>query len=110
MVQWLGLHASIAGCESSNPNQRIKIRHASWHSQKTKKKILYFSNVEKRSTEIKLITIRIEFLMITAWFMGQVTLYSKIMTLQAHTDPLHTHPFSSPTFDNGGDNVSYRKV
>ena len=110
MVQWLGLHASTAGAKSSNPNERTKIPHASWHSQKTKKKVLYFSNVEKCSTEIKLITIRIEFLIITAWFMGLVTLYSKIMILQAHTDPLHTSPFSSPTFDNGGDSVSYRKV
>ena len=29
VVQWLGPHASIAGCESSNPTQRTKIRHAS---------------------------------------------------------------------------------
>lgn len=37
--------------------------------------VLYFSNMEKNVAEIKLITIRIEFLITAAWFMGLVTLF-----------------------------------
>ena len=36
MVQWLGLHTSIAGAMASIPGQRTKISHVVWHHQKKK--------------------------------------------------------------------------
>ena len=35
--QWLGLHASIAGCMFSIPGRGTKILHAAWRGQKKKK-------------------------------------------------------------------------
>ena len=38
MVQWLRLHASNAGGASSIPGRGTKIPHATWRSQKIRKK------------------------------------------------------------------------
>lgn len=37
LVQWLGLHASIAGAVALIPGQGTEVSHVMWHHQKKKK-------------------------------------------------------------------------